>query len=193
MRSVRHVSLSHSLDLLWSGFFVKRRNEPVNQQEPRVTKRLQKRGVYRSMNSFLLRYRWAIVLAALQGALFSSLAISEHRRNLRENHKEVVTHIEFFACFELPRQRIPSEDRSDDSECRLAPKFKFLFLSNLPVFMVWGGIAALSRNTNFDQLWMFYVINGFGIPLFWFFIGSLIDRRRLKRVAAGLNPPMEQD
>src|ERR1700733_5812328 len=138
------------------------------------------------MNSFLTRYKWAIVLAALQGALFFSLAISEHRRNLRENHKEVTTHIEYFGCFELAHQRIPSEERSFDDafgECRLAQNFKFLFLSNLPVFMVWGGIAALTRNTNFDQLWMFYVINGFGIPALWFFIGSLIDRRRLKQSA----------
>jgi hypothetical protein len=140
------------------------------------------------MNSFVLRYRWAIVLAALQGALFSSLAILEHQRNLWENHKEVVTHIEGFACFDLPRHRVPNEERWDNSECRLTPKFKFLFLSNLPVFMVWGGIAALTRNTNLDQLWMFYVITGFGIPVFWFFIGSLIDRRRLKRAAAVLNP-----
>lgn len=142
------------------------------------------------MNSVLLRFRWAIVLATLQGVFFASLAVSEHRRNLRENHKEAVTHIEFFGCFELPHQRIPSDERSDDAfaECRLAPKFKFLFLSNLPVFMAWGGIAALTRNTNLNQLRMFYFINGFGIPVFWYFIGSVIDRRRLKRAAAVPNP-----
>ncbi len=147
------------------------------------------------MISFFFRFRWAIVLATLQGVFFVSMAVSEHRRNLRENHKEVVTHIEYFGCFQLPHQRIPSDEWWPDDpsfECWLAPRLKFLLFSNLPVFMVWNGIAALIRNTNLDQLRLFYLVNGLGIPAFWFFIGSLIDRRRHRKSAALLYAPKEQ-
>ena len=146
------------------------------------------------MNSFLSRFRWAIALAVLQGVIFCSLCISEHRRNLRDNHKRVITHIEYFGCFQLSFQRIPTEERWEFAytECREAPSIKFVLLTNLPVVMVWGGFAGLTQNTNVDQVWLFYGVNGLGIPIFWFCIGSLIDRRCRRRATAVLNPPMEQ-
>jgi hypothetical protein len=147
------------------------------------------------MNSSLLQFRWAIVLAALQGTIFATVCISEHQRNLRYNHKRDSTHIEYFGCFSLPRQRISNEERWDLAyvDCFPAPSIKLVVLASFPVFIIWGGFAELTRNTNVDQLWLFYVINGFGIPVFWFCTGSLIDRRRLRKAAAFLDPPMDQD
>jgi hypothetical protein len=145
------------------------------------------------MNSLLSRFRWAIALAVLQGVIFSSVCISEHRRNLRYNHKRDSTHIEYFGCFPLSHQRLSSEERWDIVyDCRPAPSIKFVVLANLPVFIIWEGFVGLTGNTNVDQLWSFYAINGLGIPVMWFCIGSLIDRRRLRHATAVLNPPMEQ-
>jgi hypothetical protein len=144
------------------------------------------------MKSFLFCFRWAIVLAALQGIIFASIGISEHRRNLRYNHKN--TSIEYFGCLPLAHQRLSSEERlyAAYGYCRWAAKFKFVVWTNLPVFVIWGAVEELTSNTNADQFRLFYVINGLGIPAFWFCIGSLIDRRRRRKRAAVLSPPMER-
>jgi hypothetical protein len=58
---------------------------------------------------------------------------------------------------------------------------EFVGLTNLPVFIIWGEVAELTANTNLDQFRLFYLVNGIGIPAFWFSIGLLLDRRRLKQ------------
>lgn len=147
------------------------------------------------MDSFLSCFRWAVGLAVLQGIIFASVGISEHRRYLRFNHMRDDTRIEYFGCFPLPHQRRSSEEAQWELayvDSFPAPSIKFIGLTNLPVFIVWGGFVALTRNTNVDQFWLFYVVNGFGIPVFWFCIGSLIDRRRRRHSPADLNPPTER-
>jgi hypothetical protein len=132
----------------------------------------------------------------LQGIIFSSICISEHWRNLRYNQKRGSAHIEYFGCFPLSRQRLSSEEKRWDfvyTDCFPAPSIKLVVLANLPVFIIWGGFVELTRNTNVDQLWLFYAINGLGIPVMWFCIGLLIDRRRLQHATAVLDPSMEQD
>jgi hypothetical protein len=96
--------------------------------------------------------------------------------------------------FSLSHQRIPIEGRWEFAyaECREAPSIKLVLLTNLPVIMVRAGFAGLTENKNVDQVWLFYGVNRLGIPAMWFCIGSLIDRRRLRRATAVLTPPLEQ-
>jgi|HubBroStandDraft_4_1064222.scaffolds.fasta_scaffold44763_2 hypothetical protein len=148
------------------------------------------------MNSFLSRFRWAIALALLQGIIFASVGISEHRRSHRYGHSSDSTRMDYFGCIPLPHQRLSIELEQWDLryvDCYPAASVRFVGLTNLPVFIIWFGLVGLTRNTNVDQYWLFYVINGFEIPVLWFCIGSLIDRRRRRHAAAVLNPPMEQD
>jgi hypothetical protein len=80
-----------------------------------------------------------------------------------------------------------------DVDCWPSLRIKFVILTNLPVFVVWGGAAELTVNTDLDQFRLFYLVHGFGIPAFWFYIGSLIDRRRLRQHIAVPKPPIGQD
>src|SRR5271170_7835553 len=147
------------------------------------------------MTAFLSRFRWAISLALLQTIIFASVGISEHRRSLRYGHSGDGNRMEYFGCFPLRHQRLSIEVEQWDLryvDCYPAPSVKFVGLTNLPVIIIWAGFAALTRNTNMDQVWLFYVIHGFGIPVLWFCIGSLIDRRRLRRATALLNSPEAQ-
>src|SRR6202166_3967809 len=138
------------------------------------------------MTRFLLRFRWAIVLAVLQTIVFLVVGLSEHRRTIRSKRK-----YEWFGCFPLAHSRVSNEERGWDlstTYCGTQARIKFIFFSNLPVFVVWGEVAELTRNTDIDQVHLFYLMNGFGIPVFWFYIGSLIDRRRIRKGATVLNP-----
>jgi hypothetical protein len=147
------------------------------------------------MNAFMSRFRWAVLLAVSQATIFASVGISEHRRHLRYSHRRDSAQIEYFGCFRLPHQRLPSEIRWDLAyeDCFPAASVKFVGLMNLPVFMVWSGFAGLTRTINVDQFWLFYVVNGFGIPAFWFCVGSLFDRRRRRHATAVINPPTDHD
>jgi hypothetical protein len=57
-------------------------------------------------------------------------------------------------------------------------RIKLVIVTNLPVFMIYSGVATLTANRQVDQVRLFYAILGAGIPLFWFCVGSLIDKRR---------------
>jgi hypothetical protein len=132
---------------------------------------------------FLVRFRWAIVLAALQGMLFAAFGLVEHRRSLPYAHRK--PQIEYFGCLPLPHERLSSQERMYLSivDCWSSHGTKFVLLANLPVFLVWGGLSELTANTDIDQARSFYVIGGLGIPALWFYLGSLIDRRRLRKLA----------
>ena len=132
------------------------------------------------VTSFLSRYRWAIALAALQGTIFVTMGVMEHRRSLRYAHG--TPRIEYFSCLPLPHERLSSEDRMNLSivDCWSSYAAKFILLTNLPVFLIWGGVSQLTANTDVNQALSFYLICGFGIPLFWFYLGSLFDRRLRK-------------
>lgn len=129
------------------------------------------------VTSFLLRYRWAMALAALQGTIFVTMGVMEHRRSLRYDHSK--PRIEYFSCLPLPHERLSSEERMYLSivDCWTSYGTKLMLLTNLPVFLIWGGVSQLTANTDVNQALSFYLICGTGIPIFWFYIGSLIDRR----------------
>jgi hypothetical protein len=144
------------------------------------------------MKSFLSRFRWAVALALLQGIVFASVGISEHRRSLRYGHSGDSARMDYFGCIPLPHQRLSIDVAQWDLryvDCYPAPSVRFVGLTNLPVFIIWFGFVGLIRNTNVDQCWLFYVITGFGIPVLWFCIGSLIDRRRRRHATVVLDSP----
>ena len=140
---------------------------------------------------FLSRFRWAIALATLQGTIFAGMGVMEHRRSLPIAH--VKPRIEYFSCLPLPHERLSAEERMYLSivDCWSSYGTKFVLLTNLPVFLIWGGVSQLTANTDVNQALSFYLICGFGIPLFWFYIGSLIDRR-LRQAARKPVPQREQ-
>jgi hypothetical protein len=133
------------------------------------------------MHALLPRFRWAIVLASLQSVVFAAVAVSEHRRNLRYSLNHDSPHLEYFGCLPLSHQGLSPEERTKLAPtlgCAPDPRVKLVTLLNFPVFLVWAGFAELSSGKNLDQFWLFNLFDGFGILLFWFFIGSLIGRRR---------------
>jgi hypothetical protein len=144
------------------------------------------------MNSSHLRVRWAIVLAVLQGAIFAAFGLIEHQQYLL--HRKYDKQPESFGCLTLPHERLSEEDRMFNAEgdCWEHPSIYFVKVTNLPVFVVSVGVLGLTANTNVDQSKLFYIINGFGIPVFWFYIGSLIDRRRLRKAAAVSESPRNE-
>lgn len=142
------------------------------------------------MKTFLFRFRWAIILAVLQGTIFAAVGLSQHRQYHRDrNH----TGIENFGCFILPHHRLSSEERSflADVDCWPSNSTRVVVLTNFPVFMVWNEAAKLTADKTVDEFLLFYVMNGIGIPTFWFCMGLLIDWRCLKRGDAQ-NPPKQQ-
>jgi hypothetical protein len=142
------------------------------------------------MNSLLLRYRWAIGLAVAQGLIFAALCVSEHQRNLRYNHKGANSGVEYFGCFSLHHRQITSQEEQETRwdaivvDCFPPVSIKYVLLANLPIFVVWGGLASLTRHTNVDQVCLFYAIFGIGVPALWFAIGSRIDRKPLRSSGA---------
>jgi hypothetical protein len=133
------------------------------------------------MKSLLLRYRWAVLLAILQTSIFAAVGVSEHRRSLRYNHTHAA--FEYFGCFRLTHQIVPPEADWAMLECFPSGDVKFVVLSNFPVIVVWGVVASFTANLIADQFRVFYLVNGVGIPMLWFGIGFLFDRRRFRRDA----------
>jgi hypothetical protein len=81
-----------------------------------------------------------------------------------------------------------------DADCFGSPLYtRVVILANLPVVLIWGGIADLTYDKRVDQAWLFYLFNGIGIPLFWFGIGWLFDQRRLVRRASVPIAPLNRD
>jgi len=70
-------------------------------------------------------------------------------------------------------------------DCRPALHTRIVALTNFPVFLISVAAAVLlSRAVTVNQVLLFYGMNGVGIPLFWYWIGTRIDRRlRRERVA----------
>ena len=121
------------------------------------------------------------MLASLQGVILAAVAVSERRRNLRYSLNHDSPHLEYFGCLPLSHQRLSPEERTNLAltlGCAPDPRAKLVTQLNFPVFLVGAGFVELSSNTNSDQFWLFYLFDGFGTLLFWFFIGSLISRRR---------------
>lgn len=129
--------------------------------------------------------RWAVILPLFQLAIFIGVGLQEHRKYLtiqrRRTHS--VSKWEWFGCTPLQRVRLSQEDRESlrDVDCWASLPVKVVEVSNLPVFVISLAVAELTSNREVDQVPLFYGINSIGIPLFWYFIGSLIDRRRRKR------------
>jgi hypothetical protein len=130
------------------------------------------------MKPLLMRHRWAIVLAVLQSVIFVAVGVSEHRRNLRYNREH--ERYEYFGCFRLPHQRLPPESEWSLLDCFPSIDVKVVVLSNFPVLVIWNLIRGLTENHVSDQFRVFYLVYGIGIPVLWFGVGSLIDRRRFK-------------
>jgi hypothetical protein len=148
-------------------------------------------GVYKIMSSFLARFRWALVLAAVQGTIFATTALMEHARQTRFGHPPKGGR-EYFGCFALPHAPMSEDERWDTVivDCWPPLHIKFVILTNLPVVIIWAVARDLTAHQPVNQFWLFYSINGIGIPLFWFWVGSLIDRRLLRHEAAIANPPV---
>jgi hypothetical protein len=138
-------------------------------------------GVYNNVTSFLLRFRWAVALAVLQGTIFAAIGESEHRHSML--YAQPPPRIEHFGCFDLSHGRLSDDFRkwAATVDCWVPYKIDFIVLTNFPVFAIWRAAAALTQNSDMDQVRLFYSINGVGIPALWFWVGSLIDRRRVKR------------
>jgi hypothetical protein len=137
-------------------------------------------GVNNSMKSFLLRFRWAIVLAVLQGTAFGTAGLIEHQRSIAAI-RNPSNHLESFGCLHLSPQPLPKPLPWELAavDCWSPLKVKLVVLTNFPLFVIWSGVAELT-DKHVDQVRLFYILLGVGIPLFWFWMGSLIDRRQLK-------------
>jgi hypothetical protein len=111
------------------------------------------------------------------------MGVVEHRRSLPYAHSK--PRIEYFSCLPLPHERLSSQERMYLSivDCWSSYGTKL-------VLLIWGGVSQLTANTDVNQALSFYLMCGFGIPIFWFYIGSLIDRR-LKQAARKPVPQRE--
>jgi hypothetical protein len=125
------------------------------------------------MRAFVFRHRWAVTLAVLQFTIFAVVSLSEHHRKLPNVDGE------WFGCVYLSHTPSPLPETwagtVDQAFCRPENRIKFVLLSNFPVILTWAALAEFTR-AHFDQVWLFYLFNGFSIPVLWFGIGALIDR-----------------
>ena len=125
------------------------------------------------MKAFVFRHRWAVTLAVLQCTIFAVVSLLEHHRKLPNVDGE------WFGCVYLSHTPTPLPETwagtVDQAYCRPENRIKFVLLSNFPVILIWVALAEFTR-ARFDQVWLFYLFNGFAIPVLWFGIGALIDR-----------------
>ena len=138
------------------------------------------------MISLLKRVRWAIALAVLQGVIFVTIGVVEHKRHVVQSHQPKGSTIEYFGCTPLPSKALTREERELlflGVDCWNPLHIKVVHLTNLPVMLIWAAAASLTYGREVNKVWLFYGINGVGIPLFWYWIGTRIDRR-LRRVRA---------
>ena len=138
------------------------------------------------MISLIKRVRWAIVLPLLQGTIFVIIGVIGHRESVVYSRQGEASTIVYWGCTELRSKPRMQEERPGlvlVVDCRSSLVHQAVFLSNLPVFITSAAAADLTANRNVNQVWLFYGINGIGIPLFWYWIGTRIDRR-LRRVRA---------
>ena len=139
-----------------------------------------------SMLSFFKRARWAILLPILQGTIFLISGVLEHRKVIDPYGDLGMT---WYGCNQLYYRALPEEAKQREFVavtiyCRPAFYPRVVALTNFPVFAISGASSwFLSYYVVVNQALLFYGINGIGIPLFWFWIGTRIDRRLRRQEA----------
>jgi len=151
------------------------------------------------MRSLLKRVRWAVVLAVLQGSIFATVGLVEHRRHYEYVHSRPGNVEASFGCMSLPRTALSKEAREEAylwslyGDCWDPLYIKYVEVTNLPVFLAWAIIRVATESMQVDQFRLFYVFHGVGIPLFWYWMGALIDRRpRETKTQVRDKPPSSQ-
>ena len=142
------------------------------------------------MVAFLKQIRWAIVLPILQGTIFVTITMLGHRESIVQNRQGEVTTRVYWVCLELyANPRVREEPSKLVVDCYPSLLHGSVMLSNFPVLLSSAIVAELAFNREISQIWLFYGINGVGIPLFWYWIGTRIDRRLRRGPGNAPSPP----
>jgi hypothetical protein len=129
-----------------------------------------------------------LALATIQLGVFCAMAVSFHRVSMK---LPTAPNREFFGCMNLQKHN-PDPDCKESavaygpckgeliwpmSECRDWLSTKIVILLNLPLFVLAGIAAQLDWRVGISQVWVFYSVNVLGIPVFWYLIGCVVERR----------------
>jgi hypothetical protein len=142
--------------------------------------------------SFLRRRRFTLLVVALQVSFFLYVGISEHRRtafeyDLKKNPKlTVLADLEGFGCFGLHRTPYAAERDEGNGwnmaeiDCWNPPLVSLVEVINLPVFVL-TAFAVTELRPYLSPLILFYTMMTIGIALYWYVIGTAIDRLLRRR------------
>ncbi len=120
-----------------------------------------------------------LTVALIQTAIFGYCAFSSHAYSVA-NSKRRADSFEYFYCLELKRSYPAVEEQGFGiyGECRPPLRARYVFLTNLPVFLVTYPTALfVGTKLRTSQVILFYALTSILIPLFWYGMGVIAAKR----------------